>query len=99
MLRPLVEMVQMRGHNICFYAELGSGWLFCKGILISNYATISLSDQEHIGVFNYHSVTVHRNFFPRMSQIRALNKREYLMTIFLIFIETICCDLSSEPSR
>ena len=30
---------------------------------------------------------------------RALDKREYLMIIFLILIETICCDPSSEPSH
>ena len=30
---------------------------------------------------------------------RALDKRKYLMIIFLFLIETICCDPSSEPSR
>ena len=34
-LNHLVEMVQMRGHNICFYAELIKG--------ISNYHQILLS--------------------------------------------------------
>ena len=30
---------------------------------------------------------------------RALDKREYLMIIFLFLIQIICCDPSSEPSR
>ena len=33
---------------------------------------------------------------PRLH--RALDKREYLMIIFLFLIKTICCDPSSEPS-
>ena len=33
------------------------------------------------------------------TSIRALDKREYLMIIFLFLMETICCDPSSEPSR
>ena len=31
--------------------------------------------------------------------IRAVDKREYLMIIFLFLIEIIYCDPSSEPSR
>ena len=31
--------------------------------------------------------------------IRALDKREYLMILFLFLIETIGCDPSSEPSH
>ena len=34
-----------------------------------------------------------------MGLSRALDKREYVMIIFLILIETICCDPSSEPSH
>ena len=29
----------------------------------------------------------------------ALDKKEYLLVIFLFLIETICCELSSEPSH
>ena len=40
--------------------------------------------------------------FWRGEVSRALDKREYLMIIerlfFLFFIDTICCDPSSEPS-
>ena len=31
--------------------------------------------------------------------LRTLDKREYLMIIFLFLIETICCEPSSEPSH
>ena len=34
--------------------------------------------------------------FEHFSVIRALDKREYLMIIFLFLVKTMCCDPSSE---
>ena len=43
-----------------------------------------------------------QNKLQGLPNLSALDKREYLMVIFLIFlllIKTICCDTSSEPSH
>ena len=65
-LNRLVETVQMRGHNICFYAELKN---------ISNYHQIlplTYSSGYHLGIFFFKLILImlqHRRILSKLTLI------------------------------